>query len=629
MVNSKQFEVLVRRLEREAAARPAAYRLRVRLLSLLGYAYIGLVLGVVAAMLLFLAYLLTLHVRGGATIIVKVGWVLLVFAAIVVRALYVRFPPPSHGALERKQAPALFTLVENIARKLRAPRPGRIFITDDFNASVVQVPRLGVLGWYRNDLYLGLPLMAACPREELAAVLAHELGHLSGQHGRFASKIYAARVRWTQLLEHLEARGHAGSVIFRAFLGWYAPFFNAYSFVLARQQEYEADRAAARLLGPAVARCALVRINVVGRQLQDVYWAGVTAKIAEHTTPPANAVSGVVAAARAGDTERWRAWLDQALAVPTGYADTHPSLADRLEALGATAADIEPPAPVTTGQDAARIMLAGTGPRLLRSLDEAWCVRVAPAWRERHEEQRRAVAELATLDRHAEQGPLGRDDAWRRAVLTMQVRGDDEAVPALAAVVEKYPDHVGAHFSLGRILSAKDDDTATAHLERVANDPDLGAAAAGLLQDFYRRRGDAEAAGRWRQSAVKHEHSQELAAEERARVSATDELLPHAVDAAEIDKLRVQLRRQAGLEAAYFARKRVRHFPERPCYVLGVVTSGSWTDDDSEEKTQELVNRLASEVSYPGETLIVVLNVFNRGVRKRIEAVPGSLILKY
>jgi hypothetical protein len=34
-----------------------------------------------------------------------------------------------------------------------------VLVTPEFNASIAQVPRLGVFGWHRNYLRIGLPLM--------------------------------------------------------------------------------------------------------------------------------------------------------------------------------------------------------------------------------------------------------------------------------------------------------------------------------------------------------------------------------------------------------------------------------------------------------------------------------------
>ena len=50
----------------------------------------------------------------------------------------------------------------------------------------------------------------------------------------------------------------------RKALGWYVPYFNAYTFVLARANEYQADRASADLVGADVAAHALKRVNLAG-----------------------------------------------------------------------------------------------------------------------------------------------------------------------------------------------------------------------------------------------------------------------------------------------------------------------------------------------------------------------------
>lgn len=58
----------------------------------------------------------------------------------------------------------------------------------------MQHARLGVLGWHVNYLILGLPLMQAVSPEQFRAIVAHELGHLSRNHSRFAGWIYRVRL---------------------------------------------------------------------------------------------------------------------------------------------------------------------------------------------------------------------------------------------------------------------------------------------------------------------------------------------------------------------------------------------------------------------------------------------------
>src|SRR5206468_7453099 len=176
-------------------------------------------------------------------------------------------------ALVRANAPQVFALVDDLCRELQTPRFHDIVLTDDFNAAVSQQPRLGPFGWYRNYLLLGLPLMQTLSPEEFRAALAHELGHLSRQHGRFGSWIYRIRVMWLRL--GAQPQGGHGGLATQWFLTRWAPYFNAYTLVLARRQEYDADQFAAQLAGKNVLARGLARMEVMGSYLQQRWWPAV------------------------------------------------------------------------------------------------------------------------------------------------------------------------------------------------------------------------------------------------------------------------------------------------------------------------------------------------------------------
>jgi Zn-dependent protease with chaperone function len=146
---------------------------------------------------------------------------------MVARAMWVRLDPPKGRPITTYDASELFELIDKLRRSLGAPRFHHVLITDEFNAAVVQTPQLGLLGWYRNTLLIGLPLMKALTRQQLAAVLAHEFGHLAGGHGRLGNWIYRLRFGWVRLAQALQERRSLGSFAFRPFFKWYAPYFSS------------------------------------------------------------------------------------------------------------------------------------------------------------------------------------------------------------------------------------------------------------------------------------------------------------------------------------------------------------------------------------------------------------------
>jgi Zn-dependent protease with chaperone function len=74
--------------------------------------------------------------------------------------------------------------------------------------------------------------------------------------------IYRLRKRWQQLMQALDREEHWGKFVFVRFFDWYAPFFAAYSFVLARANEYEADRCAAQATDPRHIADALIAAHI-------------------------------------------------------------------------------------------------------------------------------------------------------------------------------------------------------------------------------------------------------------------------------------------------------------------------------------------------------------------------------
>ena len=132
-------------------------------------------------------------------------------------------------------------------------------------------------------------MLQALSPEQLKAVLAHELGHLSGNHNRFDGKIYRTRAAWQNLMESFHRKGAISELIFGRFFNWYAPYFSAYSFVLARQDEYEADRCAAELTSPKVASEALVRTELAAQYLGETYWRNIYER-ADHPETERHAV---------------------------------------------------------------------------------------------------------------------------------------------------------------------------------------------------------------------------------------------------------------------------------------------------------------------------------------------------
>jgi Zn-dependent protease with chaperone function len=270
-----RFKSMVARLEQESAVAPRRYRVKVALLALVGFAILALVLATVGfGLVALLGIAGALAFSGGAALLLllKLGKLLFLLAVPLwftlksaVQALFLRLPAPAGREITRARAPALFAALDDMRARMAGPRFHHVLVVNELNAAVVQRPAFGLVGWPRNYLLLGLPLLECMTPDEAMAVVAHEYGHLAGSHGRFSAFIYRLRHSWGTLQAHMDHFQGWLARLVAPLVRWYAPYFNAYTYVLARADEYRADAASARLVGAGSAAHALKRVNLAAR----------------------------------------------------------------------------------------------------------------------------------------------------------------------------------------------------------------------------------------------------------------------------------------------------------------------------------------------------------------------------
>jgi Zn-dependent protease with chaperone function len=487
------FEALIARMEALAASDPAAYRRRVFGFALLGYAYLALVVLV----LLTMCAIVVASVMYLKVLAIKLLFVVGGPLVLVLRSMWVKLEPPSGQPLTRPMAPELFEILDSLRRKLRTPRIHHVLLTADFNAGVMQVPRFGLFGWHRSYLFIGLPLMKSLTVEQFRAVLAHELGHLSGGHARAGNWIYRLRLIWQRLEAAFCARSHWGSAPIRTFFRWYIPRFSATSFPLARANEYEADAAAIKLTSARSAAQALTAVSIVGSYLSEKYWPKIHWAARELPQPSFAPYSEFMAAAiQDVPAEELRSWQEKALAITTSYDDTHPSLAERLKAMGAPAEFALPQA-----GDSAERLLGAERARLESAFDAQWRERVAESWKQVHENTRASRLRISELRAQAAQTGLDEQKALELADLEEDVgEGPAAALIMRRALVTKYPESLPARFSLARQLVRAGNPEGVAPMESIIEkEPNAVLAGAELLRDYYWRRNDLTLARQWQQ----------------------------------------------------------------------------------------------------------------------------------
>ncbi len=620
-MTDNEFESLVARLEAYARAEPANYRWRVIGLALLGDVYLWgvllLLLAVVGVSIWFIAALKAIAVKL-LIVFVPLIWVL-------AKALWVVLSPPEGVRVTRRDAPELFAMIDGIRSQIGAPEFHEVLIDGDFNAGVVQVPRLGAFGWFKNYLLIGLPLLKALTPEQFRAVLAHEYGHLAGGHAKLSNWIYRQRLRWTRLLSSLEASGSDGGVLFMGFLKRYAPYLNAYSFPLARANEYEADAVSAKITSASAAAQALTAVKVGSSYLAETFWPGVY-RNASHTAAPEKTPYMHLSTQLHADQGSMPAtrWLESALKDKTSVADTHPSLSDRLKAINA-----EPQLALPEEGLAADQLLGPSLDAVTQKLDAQWTQNVADAWRTRFQEASANRETLAALEARVASGEtLELDDAFQRALLLDNAADKlPESIAAFRELHAQHPEENRVAIGLGTRLLFQEDESGIPMLEAViARDPSSAVACGQAIYDFYRRhdRNDEAEALAKRVNALAEGNRE--ADEERAAVRPEDTFIAHGLSDTALAELKQQLANISEVGDVYFVQKQCTHQPERKNYVVGFTIKNKWLGDKKTKINAAMV-AMRTHVTYPGETMIIAFDANNEYYLKRMKAVAGAQVI--
>lgn len=612
----RQLEELVRRAEHHLAANPGWYETKLALLALLGYVVLfgmAIVLFGIGVALLWVA------TKGHAWWILIKGKLLFGFfllAYVIVRALWVRLDDPTGYQLTRTEVPQLFIEVDSLRKPLCTPRIHRILLTNELNAAIVQTPRLGVFGWYRTTLILGLPLLLALSPGQARAVIAHELGHLSGNHSRFHGWIYRVRIAWYRVMGAFDQADHWGGRILAKFFDWYAPYFHAYSFALARANEYEADAISAKLTSPRITASALVSLDVRQAVIDREYWTPLMEQTKETPLPPSHPVTGLAKFIQHQtiDNARWQEIFGNAVAVETGYADTHPALQDRLVALKVTL-----PEPITPTITAAEKWLGKYVEKICLEFDAQWIEENREAWKQRCDHIRESRNKLTEL-RQQQPELLSQGELWSLASLTEQYEAQTDPLPIYRTYQQKYPDDLAADLAIGRILVQREDEAGLQHLNQATQRFELNLPACELAYGYALRRGDKALAEQWRLRGEHQLDQEALARQERRAVSAKDPLISTTLSIEALQTLRLQLQSITKVKHAWIAQKQVEHLPSQPVHVLTVTAKGFLWDEE------KLMNTLTNDVTYPGTTYVVIKSRVSRKLARRVIAI-GTQVL--
>lgn len=338
-------------------SRDALMRLFVRWRNLLpSYltVHMGLLMVTVAGLLgarLGVAYQVVVLERAGSgeakfqMVILLVAGSVLWCGATLLRALYKSLqvlqdePNKVLGvALSRSEAPALWAYVETLAQGAGAAAPAHLVVGLTEGFYVTGHPMQLVPGGRQlagETMYLPLTYLTLLQRDEISAILAHELGHFAGADTAYSlqfSPIYQRLVASLHAIYGREGRGEWMDLPATSFIEYLLERFDLAVKHWSRVREFAADQVAARLVsGDAVAR-SLVRVTALHGVVDTV--------LSDIGRRPQEAGSDLVQMLHDAVRDAGLKAPDFATEVATVHpTDTHPPTIDRAKAVNAPVTD--------------------------------------------------------------------------------------------------------------------------------------------------------------------------------------------------------------------------------------------------------------------------------------------------
>jgi len=158
---------------------------------------------------------------------------------------------PGGLVLTEQEQPGLWAEVRALAATAGTRAPDEIRLVPEVNAAVSEETSLLGLRTGTRRMFLGVPLLQGLSRNQLHALLAHELGHHSTSHTRLGALIHRSRLAIAEVAASL-----SNPLVKRPFRT-YARLFFSLTRPLAHAHEIDADRLSATVAGPRTAATTL------------------------------------------------------------------------------------------------------------------------------------------------------------------------------------------------------------------------------------------------------------------------------------------------------------------------------------------------------------------------------------
>lgn len=530
---------------------------------------------------------------------------------------------PAGIMLLPRDAPAFFETIREIQRTLRVKKITRVLLTGEMNATMCIQGRLGFHFRSRRYLAVGLPLLNCMGVEHARAVIAHELAHASGRANRFHWRANHRLAAWEKIYKTTRETNLWGAGLAEWFLGQYVPFLRRHLMAGIRALEFEADRLSAVCAGQRASCETLLRIDIAANLLEQDFWPSIYARMIAQPEAEEEVYKKQREFLRGKmDSSECLGWRNWVLARKPNFREAHPSLSERLEALGLEPGETRRMDICGNAgeQTAAQVLLGDQFDRLEKVLGLSWKWQIAGVWLSEYREtgtQRSTLENLRRKD--LENGESGRDTLWSLATLTEDLEGRRASFDAYRRLLEADREDPAANFDFGRVLAEEGDARGIPYIEyAIEANPLRAVEGCQIVCRCLYRQNRFEDARPYEEWAARARLEMADAFDERSHLMPDNTFSAPDLPLNELESLRDQLQAVRKIRGAWIARKEVRTFPDVPFLALAIkpYKLSDWNDSMQEALCESLVFRHSYTLVLP--------RVGNRRVFRRIRKASGS-----
>ena len=265
-------------------------------------------------------------------LIIIAGILALAAMVAVIKSIFMKLPNETlvEGAvIERDSSPELWRELNDICQKVNTEMPDQVIAGIDDNFFVTeQGLTVGEKKYSGRSLFVSLSLLKQLNGKEADAVLAHEMAHFSGNDTLYSQKISPLLVRYDNYLQGLYEGGMSLPIFY--FMNCFRALYEVSLGRLSRAREFRADRIATEATSPKDMAGALLKIIAYSS-----YRAKVEQEIFEKEEVLENAnVSQEIEQGFDNYAGNFLSNPDISHLQTSHPFDTHPSLGERMKAVG-------------------------------------------------------------------------------------------------------------------------------------------------------------------------------------------------------------------------------------------------------------------------------------------------------